>query len=250
MSRPTLASKVALVTGGSTGIGRAAALELAQAGAQVVITGRSEASLREAASRHPAITWLVADVARAQDSAATIEEVRRRHGRLDVLVNNAGIAPLAPLAEATPDHVREILDVNVAGLVEVTRQALPLLRQSKGAIINVASVVADHPFAHLSVYSASKAAVLALSRAWAKELAADGIRVNTVSPGPIETPIFAKAGLPQAQIDRMASEIVATVPFRRFGTPEEVAAVVGFLASPASSFVTGAQYAVGGGTEA
>jgi NAD(P)-dependent dehydrogenase (short-subunit alcohol dehydrogenase family) len=250
MSRPSLESKVALVTGGGTGIGRAAALELAQAGARVVITGRSEASLREAAGRHPAISWFVADVARAQDSAATVEEVRRRHGRLDVLVNNAGIAPPAPLEEASPDHVREVLDVNVAGLVELTRQALPLLKQARGTIINVASIVADQPFGGMSVYSASKAAVLALTRAWAQELGPAGVRVNVVSPGPIETPIYGKMGLAKDQLDQMASRILGQVPLQRFGTPEEVAAVIGFLASPGSSFVTGAQYPVGGGIEA
>jgi NAD(P)-dependent dehydrogenase (short-subunit alcohol dehydrogenase family) len=249
MSR-SLDSKVALVTGGSTGIGRAAALELAQAGAQVVITGRSEASLREAAGRHPSISWVVADVSRSQDSEATIAEVRRRHGRLDVLVNNAGIAPAAPLEQASPAHVREVLDVNVSGLIEITRLALPLLRQSKGTIVNVASIVADQPFANMSVYSASKAAVLALTRAWAQELAADGIRVNVVSPGPIDTPIYQKMGMQQADMDRLASQVLAQVPLRRFGTPEEVAAVIGFLASPGSSFVTGAQYPVGGGIEA
>ncbi len=250
MSRSTLDSKVALVTGGGTGIGRAAALELAQAGAQVVVTGRSEASLREAASRHPAIGWFVADVSRTPDAAATIEEVRRRHGRLDVLVNNAGIAPPAPLEQSSPEHVREILDTNVAGLVEVTRQALPLLKASRGTIINVASVVADQPMANISVYAASKAAVLALGRAWAQELAPAGIRVNVVSPGPIETPIFAKSGMSQEQIEQLAGQIVRMVPLQRFGRPEEVAAVIGFLASPGSSFVTGAQYPVGGGIEA
>ena len=250
MTATTLESKVALVTGGSTGIGRAVAVELASGGARVVVTGRHEAQLRETAAQHAAITWVVADVAQPADAVRTLAEVRRRHGRLDVLVNNAGIAPAAPLSDAGPEHVRQVLDVNVAGLIEVTRQALPLLREARGAIVNVASVVADHPFANLSVYSASKAAVLALSRAWAKELAHDGIRVNVVSPGPIETPLFGKMGLAKEEVDRMATDILGQVPLHRFGRPEEVASVVGFLASPESSFVTGAQYAVGGGIEA
>jgi NAD(P)-dependent dehydrogenase (short-subunit alcohol dehydrogenase family) len=250
MSGRTLESKVALVTGGSTGIGRAVALELSQAGAQVIVTGRHERELRETATQHHGITWVVADVARLADAAATLEEVQKRYQRLDILVNNAGIAPVAPLTHATPEHVRQVFDVNVLGLIEVTRHALPLLRETRGTIVNVASVAADQPFANLSVYSASKAAVLALTRAWAQELASQGIRVNVVSPGPIETLILQKAGLPRAQIEELGSGMVSQIPLGRFGKPEEVAAVVGFLASPQSSFVTGAQYAVGGGIEA
>ncbi len=250
MTSKTLDSKIALVTGGSTGIGRAVALQFAEAGARVVATGRHEGPLREAAAGHPAIGWFVGDVARAEDARATVEEVRRRHGRLDILVNNAGVAAVAPLDDADPQHVRQLFDVNVAGLIEVTRQALPLLRESRGAIVNVSSLVADQPFANWSVYAASKAAVLALTRAWAQELAPHGVRVNVVSPGPIATPIFGKMGLPQERLDAIANGIRGRVPLGRFGTPEEVAAVIAFLASPASSFVTGAQYPVGGGLEA
>jgi NAD(P)-dependent dehydrogenase (short-subunit alcohol dehydrogenase family) len=250
MSERTLESKVALVTGGSTGIGRAVALALSQAGAQVIVSGRHERELRETAAQHAGITWVVADVSRLADVAAMLGEVWRRHRRLDILVNNAGIAPVAPLPDATPDHVRQVFDVNVLGLIEVTRHALPLLRQTRGTIVNVASVAADQPFANLSVYSASKAAVLALTRAWAQELASLGIRVNVVSPGPIETLILEKTGLPRERIDEIGSGMMSQVPLGRFGKPEEVAAVVSFLVSPQSSFVTGAQYAVGGGIEA
>ena len=250
MSSQKLESQVALVTGGSTGIGRAIALRLAKSGARVVITGRHEEALREAAAQHPSIGHVVADVSVVADAARTIEEVKRRHGRLDVLVNNAGVAPMAPLSDAAPEHVRGVFDTNVLGLVELTRQALPLLRASKGSIVNLSSVVADQPFANMSVYAASKAAVLALSRAWAQELAGDGVRVNAVSPGPIETPIFGKMGLGKEQLEGMAAGMISQIPLRRFGKPEEVAAVVGFLASPDASFVTGAQYPVGGGIEA
>jgi NAD(P)-dependent dehydrogenase (short-subunit alcohol dehydrogenase family) len=250
MTARTLESKIALVTGGGTGIGRAVALELSQAGAHVVVTGRHEQPLRETAAQGAGISWVVADVSRLTDAAATLEEVRCRHQRLDILVNNAGVAAMAPLSDATPEHVRQVFDVNVSGLIEVTRHALPLLRETHGTIVNVASVAADQPFANLSVYSASKAAVLALTRAWAQELASAGIRVNVVSPGPIETPILERAGLAREQLDEIGSDMMSQVPLRRFGKPEEVAAVVGFLASPQSSFVTGAQYAVGGGIEA
>ena len=245
-----LKDKVALVTGGSTGIGRAVAHALAARGAKVVITGRNAETLKESASQNPSIRAVVADVADPSDARRVINELTSKEGRLDILVNNAGVAPASPLAQATPEHVSEIFGTNVAGVVETTRQALSLLRASKGTIVNVASVVADKPLPNLSVYSASKAAVLALTRSWAQELAADGIRVNVVSPGPIETPIFGKMGLTSEQWDQMAATILQRVPLGRFGTADEVAEVVTFLASSSAAFVNGAQYAVGGGIEA
>jgi NAD(P)-dependent dehydrogenase (short-subunit alcohol dehydrogenase family) len=248
----TFEGQVALVTGGSSGIGAAVALELAGAGAKVVITGRREEALRAAASRHPGITPLVADIARAGDVARSLEEVRKRFGRLDALINNAGIAEVVPLADASAEHVRRTWETNVLGLIETTRAALPLLRASKGTIVNLATVIADEPFANMSVYCASKAAVLALTRSWAQELAPEGIRVNAVSPGPIETPMFSaeKLGIGAPLLEQMASAVLGLVPLKRFGKPEEVARVIAFLASPAASYVTGAQYTVGGGIEA
>jgi NAD(P)-dependent dehydrogenase (short-subunit alcohol dehydrogenase family) len=245
-------NKVALVTGGGTGIGEATAKHLAEEGAKVIITGRTEASLRASAAQHANIDVIVADVGKVADAARTIEEVKKKYGRLDVLVNNAGVAPVASISDATPDHVAKVFQTNVLGLIELTRTALPLLEKSKGTIVNVASTVGDEPFANMSVYSASKAAVLALTRAWAQELAARGVRVNAVSPGPIETPIFApdKLGVPASQIEQMGASILALVPIKRFGKPEEVAHVIAFVASSKASFVTGAQYTVGGGIEA
>lgn len=242
---------VVLVTGGSAGIGASVAERYARTGALVVVTGRREDALR-AVARETGATYVVADVGVPADAARAVAEVQKRHGRLDVLVNNAGIAPVAPLDHATPEHVRKIFDTNVGGLIETARAALPLLRASKGAIVNVTSTVADRPFANMSVYSASKAAVLALTRAWAKELAPDGIRVNTVSPGPIETSIFTpdKLGLPKEAIESLGSTVLGLVPMKRFGRPEEVAEVVLFLGSERASFVTGAEYTVGGGIEA
>jgi NAD(P)-dependent dehydrogenase (short-subunit alcohol dehydrogenase family) len=243
-----LDDKHILVTGGSTGIGAATALALATAGAKVTITGRTEATLRSAAARHANLAYAVADAADPGAIARTLA----RFDRLDALVNNAGIAEVAPLARADRDHVRRLFDINVAGLIETTRLALPLLERSKGVIVNLASTVADRPFPNMSAYSATKAAVLALTRAWAHELAPLGIRVNAVSPGPIETPIFNpdKMRVSQAELEAFGPIVRAKVAMGRFGRPEEVASVIGFLVSSEASFVTGAQYSVGGGIEA
>lgn len=251
-AHPSFAGQVVLVTGGSTGIGAATAAHFARAGAKVVVTGRTEATLAVAAAQHPDISYVVADVGRAEDTARVLAAVTSRHGRLDVLVNNAGVIEIVPLAHADAAHVSRTFDTNVLGVIEVTRLALPLLTASRGAIVNITSTQSDQPIAQTSVYAASKAAVLALTRAWAKELGPLGIRVNAVSPGPIDTPINTpeKLGLTPEQLEGMKSAVLARVPLGRFGRPGEAAAVIVFLASSAASFVTGAQYHVGGGLEA
>jgi len=245
-------NRIALVTGGGTGIGAAVALELARRGAEVVITGRTEATLESSAARHERIKYVVAEIGAPGGAEKGVNDVRARWDRLDILVNNAGILEMAPLAGATPEHVRRTWSTNVDGLIETTRLALPLLKRSKGSIVNLATTVADQPFANMSVYCASKAAVLALTRSWAQELGADGVRVNAVSPGPIETPMFSaeKLGVPQAALDALGSHVLGLVPLGRFGKAEEVAQVIAFLASSAASYVNGAQYTVGGGMEA
>ncbi|MFL5307195.1 MAG: SDR family NAD(P)-dependent oxidoreductase [Polyangia bacterium] len=244
--------QVALVTGGSTGIGAAVALELAQAGARVVITGRHEETLRASAARHPQITFQVADAGQSGDTARAVDEVRTRFGRLDALVNNAGVFEIRAVGDAASDHVRRLWDTNVLGVVETMRASLPLLRRSRGSVVNIASIAADHPMPNASVYSATKAAVLALTRAWAKELAGEGVRVNAVSPGPIATPIFdpAKSGVTPEAMEQMGEHIRQSVPLKRFGTPEEVAKTIAFLLAPGASYITGAQVTVAGGLEA
>jgi len=245
----SLENRSVLVTGGSTGIGAATAQLLARAGAKVTITGRHEASLRASAAQHANISYIVGDIARPADVARSIAETVARHGKLDGLVNNAGLVEMGSLPASDVDHVRRLLDVNVVGLVETTRLALPHLQATKGSIVNIASTVADHPFAAMGVYSATKAAVLCLSRAWALELASLGIRVNTVSPGPIETPAYEPTTLriTQEQLDQLAPMVAGKTPLGRFGKPEEVAPVIAFLLSSIASYITGAEYVVGGG---
>ena len=242
-----MSKKVALVTGGSTGIGSAIAIQLAENGLQVVITGRTESTLKTSAGQHANISYIVADVAKPEDVKKTIAHMKSTFGRLDVLVNNAGIAPSVPFEQFTLDHFDNLYNTNVRGLVDITHKALPLLKKSKGNIINITSVVADKPMPGFLIYSSTKGAVITLTKGLAKELAPFGIRVNAVSPGPIETPLFDKIGMNEKEMENMAGAISQMVPLGRFGTVDEVASVVTYLASEQASYVTGAQYKVDGG---
>ena len=178
---------VVIVTGGSSGIGRAAALSFVEHGAKVLITGRRAASLDETAADHPNIVGLVADAAAPDDAVRTIAKAVDTWGRLDVLVHNAGAGAILPLADATADRIMEIFAVNVVGPSLLSAAALPYLASAKGTIINVSSTFGHKPVAGLSHYAASKAALEHLTRCWALELAPQGVRVNAIAAGPTET---------------------------------------------------------------
>jgi NAD(P)-dependent dehydrogenase (short-subunit alcohol dehydrogenase family) len=240
--------KVVIVTGGSSGIGRAAALGFAEQGARVLVTGRSAAPLAAAAAEHPNIASVVADAARPEDATRTVAAAIDRWGRLDVLVNNAGAGAILPLGEARPDRIMQILAVNVLGPSMLAAAALPHLASARGTIINVSSTFGHKPAAGLSHYAASKAAIEHLTRCWALELAPQGIRVNAVAPGPTETgALTGMMGLSPEQAAAVKTQEREQIPLGRRGEPDEVARWIVRLADPGSAWTTGQVIAIDGG---
>ena len=242
-----LDKKVAVITGGSSGIGLATARRFIADGAQVIITGRNQEALDAAvAELGDRATGIRGDVANLEDLDYVFAEIRKRFGRVDVLFANAGIAPFAPFEAVTEEHFDGLFDVNVRGLFFTVQKALPLFSERASVILN-ASVVAQSGLANTSIYSATKAAVRSLGRTLAAELSPRGIRVNVVSPGLIATPFWSKVGLSQDEIDAFGEQVVQQTPLRRPGKPEEIAATVAFLASDDASYFTGADLVADGG---
>lgn len=243
----TLNNQTALVTGAGSGIGQNIAVKLAQMGANVVITGRKEAPLKETAALHGNISYIVADAGKTEDVSRILAEIKQKFNRLDIIVNNAGMAPVTSIAEQTLAEFDTVFNINVRAVVDLTTQALPLLKESKGSIVNIGSAVANQPLPNMSVYSASKAALKILTFVWAKELAKDGIRVNNIAVGPIETPIYDKTELSAEEAQAHKDRVTSLVPLGRFGQPKDISAIVALLLSEEGSFITGADIAVDGG---
>ena len=244
----TLNGKVVIITGGSEGIGRAAALTFATQGAKVIITARRAVPLEKAAADHPNISGLVADAAVPDDAGRTIAKAIDTWGRLDVLVNNAGAGAILPLADTTADRLMKIFAVNVFGPSLLAAAALPYLAVAKGSIINVSSTFGHKPVAGLSHYASSKAALEHLTRCWALELAPQGIRVNAIAAGPTESgALTGMMGLSPERAAIIKEEEREQIPLKRRGNPDDVARWIVSLADPASDWVTGQVIAVDGG---
>jgi NAD(P)-dependent dehydrogenase (short-subunit alcohol dehydrogenase family) len=239
---------VIIVTGGSSGIGRATALSFADHGARVIITGRREASLEATAAEHPNITGLLADVATPDDAARTIAKAIDTWGHLDVLVNNAGAGALLSLADTTLDRMMKIFFVNVFGPSLLATAALPHLTATRGTIINVSSTFGHKAVAGLSHYAASKAALEHLTRCWALEVAPLGVRVNAVAAGPTQSgALTGMMGLSAEQAAAVEAQERERIPLKRRGKPEEIARWIVRLADPDSQWTTGQVIAVDGG---
>jgi NAD(P)-dependent dehydrogenase (short-subunit alcohol dehydrogenase family) len=241
------AGQVVLVTGANSGIGEAIAVAFRRAGATVFALARQQGALEAARARHPDIQWRAADITRAQEVKAVVESVAREAGRLDVVVNNAGVFQFAPLDQASEELIRHNFEANVYGTTYVAQAALPALRAARGAIINISSAAGHKPSPGGAHYAATKAAVESLTRSWALELAPQGVRVNAVAPGPVDTPGFDKSGIPAAQVPAVKESFKAQTPLGRLGAPEEVARWVVALADPAATWLTGQVLSVDGG---
>jgi NAD(P)-dependent dehydrogenase (short-subunit alcohol dehydrogenase family) len=242
-----LDGKVAVVTGGNSGIGLATAKLFRAEGAKVAIAGRDQKTLDAAIKEIGADTLGVrADVGKLADLDKLYAAVKEKFGKIDVLFANAGVAKFESLETSSENFFDEQFTINVKGLYFTIQKALPLLNDGASIILN-SSVAGVKGFAGSSVYSATKAAVRSFARTLTAELIGRGIRINVVSPGPIATPILSRNGLPQEALDEIGKSLVAGVPAKRFGQPEEVGRAVVFLASTDSSYISGQELFVDGG---
>src|SRR3989442_1267814 len=245
-----LNGKVAVITGGSSGIGLAAAKRFVEEGAYVFITGRRASELEKAKKvigRN--VTSVQGDVSNLADLDRLYAKVASEKGKIDILFAGAGIVDSQPLAETTEESFDKLFAINTRGLAFTVKKALPLLNDG-GAIIVITSIAENKGIPGLGAYSATKAAVRSFVRAWTAELKDRRIRVNAISPGPIDTPIFEQQASTKEEVEQVRAQFAAAVPFGRLGRPEEIASTALFLASDEASFIAGVDLPVDGGMTA
>ena len=242
-----LEGKVALITGGNSGIGLATAKRFVAEGAYVFVTGRRQNELDTAVSEiGQNVTDVQGDVSNLLDLDRLYSVVKQQRGHIDILFANAGLGEFATLGQISEAHFDKTFSVNVKGLLFTVQKAVPLFKDGGSIILN-SSIAASKGVEGFSVYSASKAAVRSFARTWTVDLRHRKIRVNAVSPGPIDTQALSDLMQNEEQSRQLKKDLVSTVPLRRMGTPDEVAKVVTFLASEESSYVTGIELFVDGG---
>ncbi|MDT7831740.1 glucose 1-dehydrogenase [Flavobacteriaceae bacterium S356] len=243
----TLKNKVAIITGANSGIGLATAKLFLEQGAKVVVTGRRADALAEATKEFTGeYTSFVGDVSNNEDNIRLIQEATAKYGKIDILFLNAGIAPPTPTADITAEHYQHIFDINVKAPILTVTEALPHINDG-GTILFTNSIVHQKGFDGLAIYSASKGALRAYARVLTSEVKDRGIRVNSLAPGPITTPIYSKMGLPEEVVEEMGKGFATANPLGRFGTPDEVANAALFLASDKASYINGIELEIDGG---
>lgn len=242
-----LEGKVAVVTGGNSGIGLATAKRFVAEGANVFITGRRQSELDSAVKEiGKNVTAIQGDVSNPADLDRLFAAVKQQKGHIDILFANAGIGELAPLGSITEAHFDKTFGVNVKGALFTVQKALPLLRDGASVVLN-ASIAGSKGLPGMTVYSATKAALRSFARTWATEFKGRNIRFNVVSPGPIDTPGVNSLAASPAELEQLKVGLVANVPLARWGTSDEIAKAVSFLGSDDSSFITGTELFVDGG---
>ncbi|MFG6524529.1 glucose 1-dehydrogenase [Sulfitobacter sp. 916] len=242
-----LTGKTAVITGGNSGIGLSTAKTFIDEGAQVVIFGRDQKSLDDAVETlGDNAIGVQGNVTQDADLKRLFSATNDRFGKVDILFANAGVADFAPVAQAGEDHFDKVFDVNVKGVFKTVQHSIDVLNDGASVVLTT-SVSNTKGMAGMSAYAASKAAVRSFARSFSGELLARGIRVNAISPGPVATPIYARAGMSEAEIDAMGEGMADQIPLKRFAEPREIATAALFLASGDSSYVVGTELVVDGG---
>jgi NAD(P)-dependent dehydrogenase (short-subunit alcohol dehydrogenase family) len=247
MSARRFQGKVAVVTGGNSGIGLGVAKAYAREGAQVAITGRNQETLEVAAKEIGDGTLAIqSDAGKVVEIEAAMKKINERFGRIDALFVNAGVAKLIPFEKVTEDFFDETVNINMKGVFFTVQKAVPLMPKGSAIVLN-ASINAHIGLPGTTVYGATKAAVINMAKTLSTDLLEKGIRVNAVSPGPITSALLSRDGVSQEKLQETRDWIQSKVPIKRFGTPEEIAAGVLYLTAPESAFVLGAELIIDGG---